>query len=263
MVRGIAFTTIYYVLSFVYVLLAIPTLAIPGRGATSFLIKSYTHAIRIALRFVAGIHLEIRGREHLPDGPFIVAAKHQSWGDGFMIYPEIDDLTFVTGDHLEKFPFVASILRKLGAIVIDTCGGGDRKAQSLTEGLARARKEGRRILIYPEGHLAPPKYHYRYKAGVWHMQKAMDVPVIPVATNLGCFWKQEELRKTPGTCILEFCPPIAPGKAKDVFMKQLTETVEMKSAHLLSEAWDENPAAAILLPDPAKNNGTAPSARAT
>ena len=48
-----------------------------------------------------------------------------------MIYPEIKDLAFVTGDHLEKFPLVGGILRKLGAIVIDTCGGGERKAASL------------------------------------------------------------------------------------------------------------------------------------
>ena len=42
----------------------------------------------------------------------------------------------MTGDHLEKFPLVGGILKKLGAIVIDTCGGGERKAASLAEGMA-------------------------------------------------------------------------------------------------------------------------------
>ena len=80
-----------------------------------------------------GVDHEVRGKEHLPDGPFILAAKHQSWGDGFLIYPETESIAFVTGDHLERFPFVGRILQKLGAIVIDTCGAGERKASSLSD----------------------------------------------------------------------------------------------------------------------------------
>ncbi len=254
MIRGVAFTGIYYVLSFFYVLAALPTLAWPGRGATTFVIRSYTRAIRLALRFVGGIGLNVKGRENLPDGPFIVAAKHQSWGDGFMIYPEIKNLAFVTGDHLEKFPFVKGILRKLGAIVIDTCGGGDRKAQSLANGMARARQDGKRILIYPEGHLAPPGYHFRYKPGVWHMQKSMDVPVVPVATNLGCFWKQEEIRKTPGKATIEFLEPIKPGLSKDAFLSELTAAIESRSAELIALAQDQEPSTTRYLPDPVKGS---------
>ncbi|WP_300391965.1 1-acyl-sn-glycerol-3-phosphate acyltransferase [Henriciella sp.] len=252
MLRGLLFTGIYYALSVIYVLVALVTLALPGRSATSAVIRSYTRAIRLALRWVAGIRLEVRGRDCLPDGPFIVAAKHQSWGDGFMIYPEIDNLAFVTGDHLERFPFVGGILRKLGAIVIDTCGGGDRKAKSLAEGMELAAREGRRVLIYPEGHLAPPGYHYRYKPGVWHMQKAMQVPVIPVATNLGCFWKQEALQKTPGTAVIEFLPPIEPGRTKEDFLQMLTAAVEEQSTKLLVEASGSSVETTTLLPDPMK-----------
>lgn len=250
MLRGIVFTGVYYLLSFFYVLLALPTLAFPGRGATSFVIRSYTRSIRLALRFTAGIRLEVRGREHLPDGPFIIAAKHQSWGDGFMVYPEIDNLAFVTGDHLEKFPFVGGILRKLGAIVIDTCGGGERKAKSLAEGMDRARQDNRRILIYPEGHLAPPGHYFRYKPGVWHMQMAMDVPVIPVATNLGCYWQQEAIAKRPGTAIVEFLDPIPAGLAKDDFLGALTRAVESQTAVLVAQARKEYAGPSTLLPEP-------------
>ena len=256
MVRGIAFTAVYYVLSFFYVLLALPTLALPGRGATSFVIRSYTRAMRLTLRFVAGIKLEVRGREHLPEGPFIIAAKHQSWGDGFMIYPEIKNLAFVTGDHLEKFPFVGGILRKLGAIVIDTCGGGERKAASLAEGMERANRESRRILIYPEGHLAPPGHHFRYKPGVWHMQKAMDVPVVPVATNLGHFWQQEDIAKRPGRAVIEFLTPLQPGLDKHTFLESLTSTIETHCAHLSAEATRRAETSTILLDDPKKQSST-------
>lgn len=260
MIRGTLFKIVYYLLSVIYVIVSLPFLMIPGRGATTTIIRSYTRAMNYALRWIAGIKKEVRGREHLPEGPFIIAAKHQSWGDGYMIYPEVKNLAFVTGDHLEKFPLVGGILKKLGAIVIDTCGGGERKAASLAEGMSIAKAEGRRVLIYPEGHLAPVGTHFRYKAGVWHMAEAMDVPVVPVATNLGCFWQQEETEKTPGTAIIEFLEPLQPGQSKAEFLEILTDRIEEKTAELVAEARGlSTPVRAQLIPDPKKGEKARPA----
>ena len=252
MIRGLLFTGVYYALSVIYVLVSLPFLVLPGRGPVRAIIRSYTRAINFALHWIGGIKKEVRGRERLPDGAFILAPKHASWGDGFLVYPEVNNLAFVTGDHLERFPLVGGILRKLGAIVIDTCGGGERKAASLAEGMKRAREDGRRILIYPEGHLAPVGYHFRYKPGVWHMQKEMNVPIVPVATNLNCFWQQEEILKKPGTAVIEFLDPIPAGLSKEETMARLTEAVETRSAELIAEATGEAVTPTQLLPDPVK-----------
>ncbi len=257
--RSVLFTGVYYAVSAIYVLAALPFLAWPSRGPATAIIRSYTRAIRRALHWIAGVRTEARGQERLPDGAFIVAAKHQSWGDGFMVYPEIDNLAFVTGDHLERFPLVGGILRKLGAIVIDTCGGGHRKAASLAKGMARAKAEGRRVLIYPEGHLAPVGYKFRYKPGVWHMYNAMNAPVVPVATNLGVFWQQEEMKKTPGRAIVEFLEPIPPGLDKDDFLKRLESAVETRTAELVADARSADSTPAILLPDPVKGQIAQPA----
>ncbi|MEM7767283.1 MAG: 1-acyl-sn-glycerol-3-phosphate acyltransferase [Pseudomonadota bacterium] len=259
MIRSALFSAAYWGLSVLYGLIALPLLALPGRGPMAVLIRSYTRAMRLAMGSIAGIRQDVRGKDKLPAGAFIIAAKHQSWGDGFMVYPEVDNLAFVTGDHLEKLPFVGGILRKLGAIVIDTCGGGDRKAASLTEGMARVVAEGRRVLIYPEGHLAPVDHHFRYKSGVWHMQKAMGVPVVPVATNLGLFWGQEDFEKRAGTAVIEFLDPIEPGLGKTEFLARLTDGVETASARLAAEAQGREPVASTLLPDPAKGTVARPA----
>ena len=250
--RSFAFSIAYWTFSIIFILLASLAALIPGQRAVQGVIKAYTKVIRWSMGAFAGIAHEIRGREHLPEGTYLVAAKHQSWGDGFLIYPEIEDLTFVTGDHLLKFPLIGSVLRKLRAIVIDTCGGGERKAASLAEGLERAAHSGQRILVYPEGHLAPVDHHFRYKPGIWHMYQKTNAPVVPVATNLGLYWQQEDFWKTPGTAILEFLPPIPPGLDKDTFMARLTETVETKAAALIAEGRGTPPAMATLLPDPDK-----------
>ena len=248
--RSFAFNVAYWSLSVFYVLAALPCLALPGTGSVRWLILSYTRSIRWSLRVFAGISHEVRGRENLPDGPFVVAAKHQSWGDGFLVYPEIDDLAFVTGDHLEKFPFVKGILAKLGAVVIDTCGGGERKAASLADGMERVASEGRRILIYPEGHLAPLDHHFKYKSGVWHMASAMNVPIIPVATNIGLFWGQEDFRKKPGNAIIEFLTPVHTSAGKQETMATLTKMIEEKTAELVAEGRNADIIPTTLIPDP-------------
>ena len=258
MLRGLIFTGVYYVLSALYVLTALPFLALPGRGPVNAIIRSYTRAVTLALRLICGIKKEVRGRERLPDGAYILAPKHASWGDGFMIYPEVKNLAFVTGDHLERFPLVGGILRKLGAIVIDTCGGGEKKASSLIDGMQQAKAEGRHVLIYPEGHLAPVGFHFRYKPGVWHMQQAMNVPVIPVATNLNVFWQQEETEKRAGTAVIEFLDPIEPGLSKPEFLAELTRRVETRSAELIAEATGKPVRPSQLLPDPVKGQVAQP-----
>lgn len=257
MIRSFLFASAYWSLSVLYALTAAITMILPGRAVTTFVIRSYTRAIRHALRVFAGIKTVAYGKGNLPtEGAYIIAAKHQSWGDGFMTYSEVPGLVFVTGDHLEKIPLLSGILKKLGAIVIDTCGGGDRKARSLAEGLKRAKTRGDRILIYPEGHLAPVDYKMRYKAGVWHMYKEMDAPVVPVATNLGVFWQQEEHRKTPGKAAIEFLKPIEPGLPKADFLELLEYRIETRTAELVAEARGCAPIEATLLPDPKK--GAAP-----
>lgn len=257
--RTIMFSAAYWGLSFIYGLTALLTVWVPGRGVTTFIIRSYTRAMRHALALFAGIKTQAHGKENLPEtGAYIVAAKHQSWGDGFLTYSEVPNLIFVTGDHLEKIPLLGGILKKLGAIVIDTCGGGERKATSLSEGMDRAKAENRRVLIYPEGHLAPVDHKLRYKAGVWHMYKDMDVPVVPVATNLGLFWAQDARKKTPGTGIIAFLEPIQPGMGKTEFLALLETRIETRTAQLVAEARGTDPIEAILLPDPKKGEAASP-----
>ena len=120
--------------------------------------------------------------------------------------------------------------------------------------MKRAKADGRRVLIYPEGHLAPVDHKMRYKAGVWHMYRDMGEPVVPVATNLGLFWAQTAHKKMPGTAVIEFLEPIQPGMEKAAFMTLLEDRIETRTAELVAEARGGEPVDAILLPDPKKGD---------
>jgi 1-acyl-sn-glycerol-3-phosphate acyltransferase len=197
----------------------------------------------------AGIGVELRGEERLPQGAFIIAAKHQSYGDGFVMYAHVDNLAFVTGDHLERFPLIGGVLKKLGAIVVDNCGGPEAR-RALAESAAAAHREGKRILIYPEGNLAKVGERFRYRTGVFHMYRDFDLPVVPVATNLGLFWPQQDWTKRPGKETVEFLAPIPPGLPRAEFMARLEELVETRSQELAAMATGEPVRPSVLVPTP-------------
>jgi len=247
--RTLLFNIAYWVLSIVYALAAAFAALSPGRKATGWIIRRYTRRMVQAMRLFAGIRLEVRGKERLPQGAFIIAAKHQSWGDGFCVYSQFDDLAFVTGNHLERFPLLGTVLSKLGAIVVDNCGGVEAR-KALAESAAKANEEGRKILIYPEGNLAKPGERFRYRTGVFHMYRDFGMPVVPQATNLGLFWPQEKYEKHPGTAIIEFLDPIPPGLDRAEFMARLEHAIETRTQELIAEATGEPVTPSVLVPTP-------------
>jgi len=233
--RSIMFQIAYWITSIFFAVTAAPMLLVPSRGPTVAWIRLYTRTMTFWMRAIAGVKVTVRGRERLPQGPCIIAAKHQSWGDGIVMLSELSDLAFVTGDHLEKFPLLGGILRKMGAIIVDNCGGAYARARLVDEELKKAQALSRRILIYPEGHLAPVGERYRYRRGVYHMYAAYGCPATPVATNLGLYWPQQSWRLTPGEAVIEFLDPIPPGLEKEEFMARLEAAIEKRSLELLGE----------------------------
>jgi 1-acyl-sn-glycerol-3-phosphate acyltransferase len=218
----------------------------PGRGRVRWVVRRYVRRMLWAMRVLAGIRIEVRGLERLPkEGAYILAPKHASYGDGFSIYAQFDDLAFVTGDHLERFPLFKTVLKKLGAIVVDNCGGPEAR-RALAASAAEAHAEGRKILIYPEGHLAPVGVKFRYRTGVFHMARDFNAPVVPVASSLGVFWSQENWTKRPGVAVLEFLDPIPPDLDRHAFMARLEAAVEDRTAELVAEATGRPVTPAVL-----------------
>ena len=84
------------------------------------------------------------------------------------------------------------------------------------------------------------------------MYRDFDVPVVPLATNLGLFWPQEETRKTPGIATLEFLEPIPTGLPKDEFLARLETAIEGKTAELIAEATGRPITAAVQVPTPSE-----------
>ncbi len=70
--------------------------------------------------------------------------------------------------------------------------------------------------------------------GVAHLYEAISAPVVPVAINAGVFWPRRRFLKYPGTIVMEFLPPIAPGLSKEAFLPLLQARIEEATNRLVA-----------------------------
>ena len=232
--RSIGYEIAYWMITAVFALACTLLALAPGRRLVGWGLMMYGSAQVAAMKWIAGITVEIRGRERLPAEPVVIAAKHQSWGDGFVMLSLVARIAFVAGDHLLKFPLVGRILKKVGAICLSNQGGEDARNR-LQAGIAALKADPRDVLIYPEGHLSAVGAGHPYRSGVWRLYQGLQRPCTPVATSLGLAWDRQSFFKRKGRVVLEFLEPIAPGMDKAAFMAELERRIETRTRALEAE----------------------------
>lgn len=232
--RSTLFNLSFYLFTTVVALLCLPLLLVPGRKALAGMLRWWAQRVLGLMKHVGGISVDVHGRENLPNGsPAIIAGKHQSEADGIILLAHVPQLTFIAMKELLEYPIVGAVLRKLQMIMVDTCGG-DTQRDLVNKGAAEALKRGDSILIYPEGQLVPAGEKATYKKSIWHMYNNLQVPVIPIATNIGLNWPKRGWTKTPGQGAITVLSPIPPGMDKDEFMDLLETRMETESDRLIA-----------------------------
>jgi 1-acyl-sn-glycerol-3-phosphate acyltransferase len=234
LVRSIAFNVLFYLNTLVYLVVALPTFFMPYRAIIA-VAKSWGSVNLVLLRVVAGIDCEVRGREKIPKGPIIVAAKHQSAWETFALLSLFDNPVFIVKRELQWLPIFGWLMIKGRMVPVDRSAG----SQALTAMIERARVEladNRQLIIFPEGTRRPAGAEPRYKFGVAHLYVAEGVPCVPVALNSGLFWPRRSIRRLPGTVGVEILDPIAPGLDKKAFFERLQNDIEAATARLIAQA---------------------------
>jgi 1-acyl-sn-glycerol-3-phosphate acyltransferase len=208
-------------------LIFLPVLILP-RAATVWLARIWSRATFWGLKIFAGIDWEIRGQR--PRGPLLVAAKHMSMWDTLALYLALNAPAIVLKRELLRIPFYGWFLWKVTAIPIDRAAGASA-LRKMADAARDVLREGRPILIFPEGTRKKPGEAPDYKPGVAGLYGLLDVPCVPVALNSGVYWTG--FFKRPGTIVLEFLEPIAPGLKRRDFMALLERRIETATAALL------------------------------
>ncbi len=233
LVRSIVFNILFYLNTLILLIMALPTFFLPYR-AMIWVAKTWGRINLVLLRVVAGIKIEVRGREKIPRGAILVAAKHQSAWETFALLPLFDNPVFIVKRELQWIPIFGWLMIKGRMVPVDRSAG----SQALAEMTERARIEladNRQLIIFPEGTRRAAGAEPRYKFGVAQLYAAEGVPCVPIALNSGLFWPRRSIRRIPGTVVIEILDPIPPGLAKDVFYKRLQSDIETATVRLIDK----------------------------
>ncbi len=231
--RSLVFNVAFYLNTFLQIMFYLPVMLMPRRYVW-VPVRSWAAGNQFLLKWICGIDHKITGFEKVPPGGIIVASKHQSAWETFTIAAMLPDPTFVLKRELQWIPLFGWYTMKARLIPVNR---GTRQAalEQMVRGARERMKDGRQIIIYPEGTRRPVDADPNYKYGVAHLYGELNVPCVPVALNAGLYWPRRSLRLIPGTIRMEFLDPIMPGMDRTEFLKVLQDRIETATARLVAE----------------------------
>lgn len=233
-IRALAFNILFFPWSVLVMLAALPFVA--STGMLWRLRRIWLGGILWLLRVVVGLRVEIRGRAHLPPAPYILAAKHQSMLETFVLGNLLDRPAFVLKRELTLIPVLGWYLKRVGMVPIDRARGPSALRRMQTAARACAA-EARPLVIFPEGTRRAPGAAPDYKRGLTLVARATpSLPVVPVALDTGLFWGAGLLDRRPGVTVIEILPPLAQGLQGDALLAAVQAAIEPAAARLATEA---------------------------
>lgn len=147
--------------------------------------RLYAAHARLWARFGLALNntpVELRGTEHLPDGPFILMSNHQSNFDILALISTIPRrIYWIAKKELFDIPVFGSSMRRGGYIPLDRSDG--RKALKSMENAAAIIRQGSSVVMFPEGTRTRNGRLLPFKRGGFMLAVRAGVPVIPATIN--------------------------------------------------------------------------------
>lgn len=232
--RSLLFHAAFWLWSTTLALGSLLPMALGWQAPVLWISRIWPRGVTLLLRHIAGITHRIEGREHLPPGPCILAAKHQSAWDTIIVLALFDTPAIVMKKELLRVPIYGRLSQALKMIVVDREGGAKALRTMLTAA-KEAVTAGRNIVIFPQGTRLLPGEKAPYLPGIVAIYREAGLPVVPAAVNSGFFWPKYGWRRPPGTIRLRMLEPIPPGLKRDDFLKLLEARIEPANAALEAE----------------------------
>lgn len=191
---------------------------------------------------IASLKLEFRGLENIKDKPALYACKHESALETYAFTQPVPTCTYVLKKELVYMPFFGWTQYFYGMVPVDRKGGA-KAMKNMLKGVAKIVKEGRPVVVFPEGTRCKPGTTKGYKSGFLFLAENLKLEVVPVAVNTGLFWAKNSFLRYPGTAVIEFLPAlkVSDHEDKKAFMAELEKVIEQKCKELNDEAVQKYP----------------------
>lgn len=204
--RSLLFSLGFLVVTGPYAIISLLTFPLPPI-ARYHMISKWARFILYWLSVTCRIDFRVEGSAHIPVGPAIVMAKHQSTWETLALQLVFPPQVWVIKRELLWVPFFGWGLAMLRPIAIKRGSGRAALKQILEQGKDRLKK-GLWVVIFPEGTRVAPGRRGRYGIGGGWLASHTGAAVVPVAHNAGQFWPRGGFLKRPGVIEMRIGPPI-------------------------------------------------------
>jgi len=177
------------------------------------------------LKKIIGVEIIVEGWENLPkNSGCVIASKHQSAFETFF-YWVLPNVAFVYKKELSYIPLFGFYHIVLKNIAVDRKAGGTALKKVLNQTKQRV-KDGRSVVIFPEGTRTKVGQKVEYKPAIYGIYKIPEIPVLPASLNSADIWPKGAFIKKPGTIRVTIFPPMQKGMEKEGFMRELKGKLE-------------------------------------
>lgn len=234
LVRSVIYSVAATVFFIVMSIICSPVMLFPARH-TRIILRLWTQGDIVLLRVICGQKVAVRGLENLPDGPALIAAKHQAAWETLALVPMLPRGVVILKKELLSIPLYGWYARYYGMIPVDR-GAGPAALKQLAIDAKAAVAKGFQIVIFPEGTRRPVGAPPDYKPGAVFLYDQLRVPMVPVALNSGVFWPYKQIVRYPGTITVSFLPAIPPGLPRAEIKARMQHAIERETERLVAEA---------------------------
>ena len=214
--RSLVYNVLFYLVLAFWVILGIPTYLMPRWGIMN-IARYWARSSIWLMRIVCNTKVEYRGLEKIPEGPLIVASKHQSMWETFALLQFFDQPLYILKRELRWIPLFGWYLIKSNMIGV-VRGAGGRSLIEVTRRAGAEVRRGRQLIIFPEGTRTAVDAPPRYKTGVGQVYVDCGVTCLPVALNSGLFWPGGTATRS-GTVVVSYLAAVAPGLPAAEFLR--------------------------------------------
>lgn len=205
-VRDWIFRVVFYIGS-ALIVLPVPLVALFGQKRMIPYSHGWSRFHRWAAATILGVRTRLEG--DMPDYPVLYVAKHEAMYETVELSFLLHGPAVVIKRELASIPFWGKAISVYGAIPVDREASAKALRQMIKDAGA-AKAAGRSVIVYPEGTRVPRGERPPLRAGFAGLYRALDYPVVPIATDSGRFVPPGRPSR-PGVVTIRLGDPIPPG----------------------------------------------------
>jgi 1-acyl-sn-glycerol-3-phosphate acyltransferase len=225
MIRNYLFSLFFFTGIIFISLIFLPAIFLPMR-IVLFGGKIMGYWTSFCLQIFLSTRIIIKGKENIiKNKKFFIAASHQSMFETFFLQTIFNSPVFILKRELLMIPIFGWYLKKIGSISIKRNKISKENLSFFDDVLKQINSSDRPLIIFPQGTRLPPEDRTPFKKGSSRIYEELKISCQPVAINSGKTWPKKGSKKINTILTISILKPIEPGLKKEVFLKELENTI--------------------------------------